>query len=221
MKQSNPILIIFSFLFLTSCTFQNKESESHKIKFKAQPFALDQVELLDGPFKQATELDERTLLNYCPDRFLALFRKEAGLTPKAENYRGWEEETIAGHSLGHYLSACSQMYLTTGNVEFLQRVSYMVDELDSCQKEKGTGYIGASANADKLFEEEISKGNIRSKGFDLNGIWAPFYTQHKVLAGLIDAYKLTGNKKLAITPINPARKVPIAYRRIIVFIFVC
>jgi len=195
MKQSNPILIIFSFLFLTSCTFQNKESESNKIKFKVQSFALNQVELLDGPFKHATELDERTLLNYEPDRFLALFRCEAGLKPKAEHYAGWEEETIAGHSLGHYLSACAQMYQTTGKAEFLNRVNYMVDELELCQKAKATGYIGASPNAEKIFETEISKGNIRSKGFNLNGIWAPFYTQHKVLAGLIDAYKLTGNKK--------------------------
>ena len=50
-----------------------------------------------------------------PDRLLAWFRKEAGLAPKAEAYKGWERQTIAGHSLGHYLSACSMMVAATGD----------------------------------------------------------------------------------------------------------
>ena len=44
-------------------------------------------------------------------------------------------------------------------------------------------------------EEEVAKGDIRSQGFDLNGIWVPFYTQHKMMAGLRDAYRLCGNNK--------------------------
>jgi uncharacterized protein len=165
---------------------------------KVIPFFPGQIKLLDGPFKHATELDEQTLLNYSPDRFLAKFRIEAGLKPKAESYKGWEGETIAGHSLGHYLSACSHMYQTTGNPEFLKRVKYIVDELEICQSAGGDGYIGAVPGAKKIFEEEIAKGNIRSKGFDLNGIWAPIYTQHKELAGLLDAYELTDNKKALV-----------------------
>ncbi len=191
----------FFFLFflmginIQSCHLSKSEKGIEKVHLKVVPFTLDQVELLDGPFKHATELDEKILLNYNPDRLLSKFRTEAGLKPNAECYGGWEAETIAGHSLGHYLSACSQMYLTTGNKEFLNRVHNIVDELDACQKAKGTGYIGATPNADKIFEEEISKGVIRSKGFDLNGLWAPFYVHHKELAGLIDAYNLTGNEK--------------------------
>jgi uncharacterized protein len=209
MKTINTHYIFFFILVLIlagaqSCSFSNSKGEIEKVHFKARPFSLNQVELLDGPFKHATELDEQILLNYKPDRLLSKFRSEAGLKPKAESYKGWEDETIAGHSLGHYLSACSQMYLTTGNKEFLNRVNYIVDELEICQKAKGTGYIGASANADKIFENEISKGIIRSKGFDLNGLWAPLYTQHKELAGLIDAYNLAGNKKALIVALKLA-----------------
>jgi hypothetical protein len=107
---------------------------------------------------------------------------------------GWENESLAGHSLGHYLSGCSMMYQTTGDTAFLSRVNYIVDELKKLQDADGDGYIGAFPNGKKVFEEEVAKGNIRSQGFDLNGIWAPFYTQHKVMAGLRDAYRLCGSK---------------------------
>ena len=39
----------------------------------------------------------------------------------------------------------------------------------------------------------VSKGDIRSGGFDLNGLWSPWYTLHKTFAGLRDAYRHTGN----------------------------
>ena len=164
------------------------------ISFRALPFSLADVKLLDGPFLHATELDAKILLSYEPDRFLSKFYSEAGLTPKAEHYMGWENETLAGHSLGHYLSACSMMYQTTGDNRFLERVNYIADELKKIQDADGDGYIGAFPNGKKIFEEEVAKGNIRSQGFDLNGIWAPFYTQHKIMAGLRDAFHLCGNQ---------------------------
>jgi DUF1680 family protein len=164
------------------------------VSFTALPFSLTDVKLLEGPFLHATELDVRTLLNYEPDRLLAKFYIEAGLKPKAEHYMGWENEMLAGHSLGHYLSACSMMYLTTGDARFLERVNYIVDELNKLQEADGSGYIGAFTNGKEIFENEVAKGNIRSQGFDLNGIWSPFYTYHKVMAGLRDAYQLCGNK---------------------------
>jgi uncharacterized protein len=164
------------------------------IPFRALPFSLADVKLLDGPFLHAAELDAKILLTYEPDRLLAKFYSEAGLTPKAEHYMGWENETIAGHSLGHYLSACSMMYQTTGDTAFLARVSYIVNELKKLQDVDGDGYIGAFPNGKKILEEEVAKGNIRSKGFDLNGIWVPYYTQHKMMAGLRDAYHFCGNR---------------------------
>ena len=163
------------------------------VSFRALQFPITSVKLLDGPFLHATELDIQTLLNYEPDRFLAGYYIEAGLKPKAEKYHGWEDETIAGHSLGHYLSAVSMMYQTTGDRRFLERAEYIVRELKYLQDHDGEGYIGAFPKGKKILTEEVARGNIRSKGFDLNGIWVPFYTEHKVMAGLRDAWHLCGD----------------------------
>ncbi|MCX6300899.1 MAG: glycoside hydrolase family 127 protein [Bacteroidia bacterium] len=186
------------FIFIYGCTTREDRVVSiggpEVVSFRALPFSLTDVKLLDGPFLHATELNIKILLSYEPDRLLSKFYSEAGLKPKAEHYQGWEDESLAGHSLGHYLSGCSMMYQTTGDNRFLERVNYIVDELKMLQDADGDGYIGAFPNGKKVFEEEVAKGNIRSAGFDLNGIWAPFYTQHKVMAGLRDAYRLCGNK---------------------------
>jgi|WetSurMetagenome_2_1015567.scaffolds.fasta_scaffold00161_25 uncharacterized protein len=191
-------LFLITLLALSAC--KGKVPETVKtggpeiIDFRVVPFNLTDVKLLDGPFKHATDLNVKTLLNYDPDRLLANFRTEAGLKPKAEHYMGWENETLAGHSLGHYLSGLSLMYQTTGNPEFLKRVNYIVNELKECQDAEGDGFLGAVPGEKKILLEEVAKGNIRSHGFDLNGIWSPFYTQHKILAGLRDAYHLCGDK---------------------------
>ena len=110
-----------------------RTGERDVIEFRALPFALTDVRLLDGPFKHATDLNVNVLLRYEPDRLLSKFRSEAGLEPKAEPYGGWEGETLAGHSLGHYLSALSMIYLTTGDIRFLERVNYIVGELKVSQ----------------------------------------------------------------------------------------
>lgn len=199
MKSLISLFSLFFCIVLFSC---NTLSE-HKVKtggpevvtFRALPFELTEVHLLDGPFKHATELNVKSLLNYEPDRLLAKFRTEAGLEPKAEHYHGWEDNTIAGHSLGHYLTACALMFQTTGNNQFLDRVNYIVNELEVCQEADEEGYIGAFPDGKKIFEEQIAKGDIRSRGFDLNGLWAPYYTMHKVMAGLRDAYHLCSNQK--------------------------
>ena len=160
-----------------------------------EPFPLDRVTLLPGPFLHATELNEASLLQYDPDRLLARFRIQAGLEPRAEAYGGWEGESLAGHSLGHHLSALALMYQTTGRDTFKRRADYIVDELAAVQQANGGQYLGAFDNGKKIFEEEVARGEIRSQGFDLNGIWAPFYTHHKVLAGLRDAYRVLGNER--------------------------
>ncbi|MDA3878988.1 MAG: glycoside hydrolase family 127 protein [Prolixibacteraceae bacterium] len=186
-------------LLLFACNNANEarvnKGENEVIDFKVLPFDLSQVKLLDGPFKHATELNEDILLAYEPDRFLAKFRSEAGLEPKAEHYHGWEDNTIAGHSLGHYLTAICLMYESTGNEEFKKRANYIVDELYECQQADGDGYIGAFPDGKRILEEEVAKGKIEAQGFNLNGIWVPYYTQHKVMAGLNDAYYILGNKK--------------------------
>ncbi|MCB0636256.1 MAG: glycoside hydrolase family 127 protein [Lewinella sp.] len=157
------------------------------------PFPLTAVTLLDGPFLHATELNRQSLLAYEPDRLLANFRKEAGLEPKAEVYGGWESMSLAGHSLGHHLSGCALMWQTTGDERFRERINYIVGELALCQAADSSGYLGAMPEGKTILENEVAKGDIRPQSFNLNGIWAPFYTHHKVLAGLRDAYRLTGN----------------------------
>lgn len=170
-------------------------SGNEVITFRAIPFDITDVKLLDGPFLRATKLNEIALINYEPDRFLAKFRIEAGLERKAEHYGGWEGETIAGHSLGHYLTAICLMYQTTKNDTLLERAKYIVDELAACQNADGDGYIGAFPTGKQILENEVAKGDIRSRGFDLNGIWVPYYTQHKVMDGLYHAYHLCGIEK--------------------------
>ncbi len=165
------------------------------VTLRCEPFDLQDVQLLEGPFRDATELNIISLLNYEPDRLLAKFRIEAGLEPRAEHYHGWEDATIAGHSLGHYLSACALMFRSTGDRRFLERVKYMVAELDTCQQAHGNGYLGAFPDGKRILEEEVGKGNIRAAPFDLNGIWVPFYTLHKIMAGLRDGYRLCDNTR--------------------------
>ena len=143
----NVISLISIMIFACSPgTINNNE----KLPCKVFPFELTDVTLLDGPFKRATELNKKSLLSYEPDRFLAKFRSEAGLKPKAEPYQGWEAETIAGHSLGHYLSGCALMYQSTYDSRFIERVTYIVDELEACQLADGEGYIGAIPHGKKI-----------------------------------------------------------------------
>ena len=158
----------------------------------AQPFSLHDVRLLDGPFKTGQDIGAHYLLSLEPDRLLANFRTDAGLEPKAKHYDGWEAQGVSGHTLGHYLSACAMGWASTGDKKFLDRVNYMVDELAECQNANGDGYVAAIPGGKKAYAE-VAAGNIRSAGFDLNGIWVPNYTMHKVLAGLRDAYRLANN----------------------------
>ncbi|MDQ1090194.1 glycoside hydrolase family 127 protein [Siphonobacter sp. SORGH_AS_1065] len=172
----------------------SKVKVSPVVPVKAYVFPLSQVELLDSPFRQAMQADVNFLKELQPDRLLSEFRSHSGLKPKAEKYGGWESSGLAGHTLGHYLSACAMHYANTKDPEFLKRVNYMIDELDECQKARKTGYIGAIPKEDTVFAE-VSKGDIRSRGFDLNGAWSPWYTVHKVMAGLLDAHLYCDNKK--------------------------
>lgn len=157
------------------------------IEMGAYAFNLGDVQLLESPFTSARAADMNYFLKIEPDRLLADFRAHAGLTPKAKRYGGWESSGLAGHSLGHYLSACSMAYAATGKEDFLKRVNYIVEELSECQKARKTGYLGAIPKEDSMWAE-VAKGNIRSRGFDLDGAWSPWYTVHKIMGGLLDAW---------------------------------
>ena len=194
-------LLLFSLLIVSIIGHGQSyvpEKNNNKIKIKpvvpikAYSFNLKDVKLLDGPFHHAMSMDSAYLLLIKPDRLLYRFHKHAGLPVKDSIYGGWEREGISGHTLGHYLSACSMMFASTGNKEFKNRVDYIVDELHKCQLARKTGYIGGVPNEDTVFAQ-VKRGEIRSAGFDLNGSWVPWYTLHKVLAGLLDAYLYCDN----------------------------
>ncbi len=160
---------------------------------RVQHFPLSDVHVTGGPFTHANKICAEYLLAVEPDRLLHSFLKHSGLEPKAPIYEGWENLGLAGHSLGHYLTACAQEYAVNQDPRFKERVDYIVGELVACQANRPDGYIAAMPDGDRVWSE-IKNGEIRSKGFDLNGLWAPWYTHHKVLAGLIDAYRLTDNQ---------------------------
>ncbi len=195
-------ILILSLLIPAFAHAQSYSPESNNSKLKVKPvvlikayaFNVKEVKLLNGsPFHHAMKMDSAYLMLLKPDRLLYRFHKNAGLPVKDSIYGGWESEGISGQTVGHYLSALSMMYAGTANTEFKKRVNYIVTELDRCQLERKTGYLGAIPNEDSLFGK-VAKGEIKSGGFDLNGGWSPWYVVHKIMAGLCDAYLYTGNK---------------------------
>jgi DUF1680 family protein len=169
----------------------------------AAPLRLSNVRLLPSPFADAVEANRKYLLQLEPDRLLHNFRKFAGLTPKGEVYGGWEADTIAGHSLGHYLSALALIYAQTDEPEAKRRAEYIVAELAEIQAKQGDGYVagftrkrkdGTIVDGKEIFPE-IMRGEIRSAGFDLNGCWVPLYNWHKLFAGLMDVDTYCGGDK--------------------------
>jgi len=153
------------------------------------------VRLLEGPFKTNQDIDLAYLMRFEPDRLLAQFRVEAGLEPKAKAYGGWETPapegktwSLAGHTLGHYLSALSLMYRLTDDERLRERVVYMVAELKECQAKRGDGSLVAFPYLREL-EADIKAGKVET----ITKYWAPFYTIHKELGGLRDAWVMCGD----------------------------
>src|SRR4029079_10062809 len=167
---------------------------------------LTAVRLTGGPLKHARDLDRAYLLKLEPDRMLAFYRERAGLQKKAEPYGGWDgdKRNLTGHIAGHYLSAVSLMYAATGDPAFKQRADYIVEELKAVQDKQGDGYVFALMDGKKNFQD-VSNGIIKSSGFDLNGMWSPWYVLHKTYAGLRDAYRYTGNRTALAIEIRAAQ----------------
>ncbi|WP_439635375.1 beta-L-arabinofuranosidase domain-containing protein [Oceanicaulis sp.] len=163
---------------------------------RRQPLPLRDVRLKPSIFADAVERNSEYLLFLSPDRLLHNFHLSAGLEPRGPVYGGWEARGIAGHTLGHYLTACALAYAQTGRGELRERVAYVVDQLAMCQAAHGDGYVGGTTverNGEvvdgKIIFEELRDDDIRTGGFDINGGWVPLYTWHKVQAGLIDALR--------------------------------
>lgn len=162
----------------------------------ATPAPLSSVRLLEGPLRIRQDTHARHLAAIEPDRLLAPFRAQAGLPPLAERYGGWESRDISGHSLGHYLSALCHLHASTGAEWILPRIVHIVAELAACQAANGDGYV---LPVNKAAFSDLAEGRLVATPFSLNGVWVPFYTLHKVLAGLRDAHRLAGaNRALPV-----------------------
>lgn len=161
---------------------------------KINTFPVSDVRLTSGMFKHAEDLDICYLMGLNPDRLLAPYMKEAGLKPKAENYPNWENTGLDGHIGGHYLSALSYMYASTGNEEIGKRLDYFLSELKRCQDASGNGYLCGVPDG-KTIWNEIKEGKINANPFGLNDRWVPLYNIHKIYAGLRDAYLVAGKEE--------------------------
>ena len=188
-------LLTLMSLVLIICCRTSAAAKTHQEHIRARPLHLSNVRLLGGPLKQAQDLDARYLLELEPDRMLAYYRQRAGLEPKAKPYGGWDGDgrNLTGHIAGHYLSAVSLMWAAAADARFKERADYLVKELKEVQDKHGDGFLNAQQGARKCFDD-VARGDIRSGGFDLNGLWVPWCVLHKTLGGLRDAYRYTGNQ---------------------------
>ena len=159
-----------------------KTVSQERIRWKVLPFPLTQVRLGDGPCKIAMEADRKYLLSLPPDRLLHTFRVNAGIASSAQPLGGWEKPDceLRGHYAGgHYLSACALMYASTGDEDLKKNANLVVTGLGQCQAK--SGYLSAFPVEffDRLRERQE--------------VWAPFYTIHKIMAGLLDVHLYCGN----------------------------
>lgn len=143
-------------------------------------------------FEKSQQLGLNYVLKLNPDKLLSPCYSALGKIPKEETYGGWEKQQIQGHSLGHYLSALSGFVYQTKNSEAQKKLNYTVECIKSIQREDG--YFGGIPSTP--FENAFS-GNFKVERFSLADWWVPWYSVHKIYAGLIDAY-LFGKNKTAL-----------------------
>lgn len=155
-----------------------------------QLFKLNEVQLLKSPFLSAEQVDLNYMLKLEPDRLLAPFLREAGLTPRAKSYGNWENSGLDGHTGGHYLTALAQMYAATGSAACKKRLDYMVSELARCQANSKNGYVGGVPGGNQMWAL-VKNGDFS----EFNKKWVPWYNLHKLFAGLRDCYLLAGNEQ--------------------------
>lgn len=164
-------------------------------KCSVNGFTKGEVKLLPGTvFWENRQRDIAYLKSVDADQILYNFRQAAGLDTKgADAMTGWDspDGNLRGHTSGHYLSAVALCYRETGDKGILQKIQYLIESLEACQKafegKEGfhPGYIGAYS------EEQF---DLLEQGAKYPEIWAPYYTLHKILAGLLDCYLYAGNE---------------------------
>ena len=152
------------------------------------PFPLSAVTLQPGPFQANRDRTLSYLSFVDADRLLHTFRLNVGLASSAQPVGGWETPTteLRGHSTGHLLTALAQAYASTGNTTYKTKGDYIVSVLAQCQSRAAqagfnTGYLSAYP------ESFIDRVEARQT------VWAPYYTLHKIMQGLLDMHLLAGN----------------------------
>ncbi|MFI6698924.1 glycoside hydrolase family 127 protein [Streptomyces sp. NPDC050509] len=160
------------------------------------PFPLDRVTLGDGVFRRKRDLMLDYARSYPADRILAVFRANAGLdTRGARPPGGWEtsDGNLRGHYGGHFLTLVSQAYADTGESALKAKLDYLVGALGECRRalaDHGSprpshpGYLAAYPETQFILLESYTTYPT---------IWAPYYTCHKIMRGLLDAHTLAGN----------------------------
>jgi DUF1680 family protein len=171
---------------------------------RVTPFPMQQVKLLPGMYTEVAEWNRGYMSRLSADRLLYNFRQNAGLPTGdvAKPFGGWEAPNdgkrgteLRGHFTGHFLSASAQLYASAGDKEAKAKGDELVAELAKCQQKLGGGYL--SAFPTELFDRlDNLSGKPRSTDPNAPGLpWAPFYTVHKIMAGLYDMYRLGDNKQ--------------------------
>ena len=183
----NPkLLLIFLIVNVVDCSVFGQDGSYARTNAKVSPFPDRSVVLAPSWIKQREALNTAYLLSLDPNRLLHNFRINAGLPSAAKPLAGWEapDVGIRGHFTGHYLSAISMLVERTSDTALTRRLIYMVDELYKCQQALGNGYLSAFPEKDfDTLEEKFG------------GVWAPYYTFHKLMQGLFDVYIRTGNRR--------------------------
>jgi DUF1680 family protein len=163
-----------------------KSLTREKVAWRVLPFPMAQVRLGDGPCRIAMEADRKYLASLPPDRLLHTFKINAGLSSSAQPLGGWEAPDceLRGHYAGgHYLSACALMYASSEDEELKKNAGTVVEGLGRCQAALKSGYLSAFP------VEFFDRLRERQK------VWAPFYTIHKIMAGLLDMSVYCGNEQ--------------------------
>ena len=180
-------IFITTLLIIIACSGSAQQN-------RATSFALNEAQLLEGSkWRDNQRLDSAWICAFPTQRLLHSFRTTAGVMSaveggysgktRVEKLGGWEslDCDLRGHAIGHLLSAYALMYANTGSAIFKLKGDSLVSGIRECQQMIGTGYISA-------FPEGLLKRNLRG-----TSVWAPWYTIHKIVAGLIMQYRLTGN----------------------------
>lgn len=188
-------------LFSYSIVAQSHYPGQHHGKFvlqdqlssPVQAFDLHQIRLLDGRFKENMLREQSWIKQLDTKRLLHSFRNNSGVYTANEGgyfamkkYGGWEslDCDLRGHSTGHLLSGLALMYAQTGDDYYKLKADSLVKGLSEVQTALNQeGYLSA-------FPQELINRNLTGKS-----VWAPWYTLHKIYAGLIDQYLYCDSKQ--------------------------